>query len=349
MARKIFSVRLADRTLRAIEARAGRGRGAGGGSAAAGRGRPRRFGIVVPFRDTPREREFAEKSLPSAVALGPDEIVVGVDADGGDTAARFVEGVCRRHGFGGALTVARVERSSAWRFHLANVVWHCYKASRNDTVLVFDIDAVLRSAAMRGLELVGRDGNAVVSMTKRILTRSIPEYIRFASLRIRARTGANAFAGLYWIHLPYYFANVREEGLASIANGLDDYMVARIRANGTHRVVTLPDMGEDSLDLQNPDYPWRQFGDGIWHGANGSPRRSGMRRAARIAAAVAAKAAAYQRPHFMRGWWWALSHPDSEACGVARRCTLAEWVTGHEPAYVRNLGEWSRRGTGFDG
>ena len=314
-----------------------------------GGGRAGPFGIVVPFRDTPRERAFAERSLPSAVALGPDEIVVGVDRTDDDAAARFVEETCRRHGFGGALTAVRVERSDAWRFHLANVVWRCYKASRNDTVLVFDIDSVLRAAAMRGLELVGRDGNAVVSMTKRILTRSVPEYIRLASLRVRARTGANAFAGLYWVHLPYYFANVREEGISSIANGLDDYMVAAIRANGTHNVVTLPDIGEDALDLQNPDYPWRQFGDGIWHGANGSPRRSGMRRFARAAAAVALKAAAYQRPHLARGWWWALSHPDSEACAAARRCTFAEWVTEHEPAHVRSLGDWDRKGTGFDG
>ena len=308
----------------------------------------RQFSIVIPFRDTPRERAFAEKSLPSAVALGPDEIVVGVDRTDDDAPARFVEGVCRRHKFGGALTITRVGRSDAWRFHLANVIWHCYKASRNDTVLVFDIDAVLRAAAMRGRELVGRDGNAVVSMTKRILTRSISDRIRFASLRVRAMTGANAFAGLYWVHLPYYFANVREEGISSIANGLDDYMVTAIRANGTHRVVTLPDIGEDSLDIQNPDYPWRQFGDGIWHGANGSPRRSGIRQSARAAAVVALKAAAYQRPHLARGWRWALSHPDSEACEVARRCTFAEWITEHESAYVRDLEEWDRRGTGFD-
>ena len=313
------------------------------------RGHTRQFSIVVPFRDTPRERAFAEKSLPSAMALGPDEIVVGVDMTDDDAAAQFVEEVCRRHKFGGALTVARVARSDAWRFHLANVVWHCYKASRNDTVLAFDIDAVLRAAAMRGLGLVGRDGNAVVSMTKRILTRNLSEYIRLASLRFRARTGANAFAGLYWVYLPYYFANVRREGISSITNGIDDYMVTAIRANGMHRVVTLADIGEDSLDLQNPDYPWRQFGDGLWHGANGSPRRSGMRRAARTAAVVAAKAVAYQRPHFGRGWWWAILHPDSEASRVARRCTFVEWITEHEPAYVKNLGDWDRRGTGFDG
>lgn len=310
--------------------------------------RTRQFSIVVPFRDTPRERAFAEKSLPSAMALGPDEIVVGVDMTNDDAAARFVEEVCKRHKFDGTLTVTRVARSNAWRFHLANVIWHSYKASRNDTILAFDIDAVLRASAMHGLGLVGRNGNAVVSMTKRILTRNISEYIRLASLRFRARTGANAFAGLYWIHRPYYFANVRREGLASIANGIDDYMVTTIRANGTHKVVTLADIGEDSLDLQNPDYPWRQFGDGIWHGANGSPRRSGMRRALRTAAVVAAKAAAYQRPHFARGWWWAMLHPDADASRVARRSTFVEWLTEHEPAHVKNLGDWNRKGTGFD-
>ena len=40
------------------------------------------FTIVVAFRDTPRERAFAEKSIPSAIALGPDELVVGIDGAG---------------------------------------------------------------------------------------------------------------------------------------------------------------------------------------------------------------------------------------------------------------------------
>ena len=35
------------------------------------------FSIVVPFRDTPSEREFAKKSIPSAVRLKPNEIIVG--------------------------------------------------------------------------------------------------------------------------------------------------------------------------------------------------------------------------------------------------------------------------------
>lgn len=120
--------------------------------------------------------------------------------------------------------------------------------------------------------------------------------MRHASMRLRARAGANAFAGTYWVHLPHYFADVTREGLAGISNGIDKHMAAAIRARGVHRIVSLSEVGSDSLDVQNPDYSRRQFADGVWHGANGSLRRAGPCAAARAAALVAAKAAAYQRP-----------------------------------------------------
>ena len=55
----------------------GRRYGNGGGGQG---GKKRPFTIVVPFLDTPRGRAFAARSLPSAASLGPDEIIVGVDA-----------------------------------------------------------------------------------------------------------------------------------------------------------------------------------------------------------------------------------------------------------------------------
>lgn len=311
------------------------------------------FGIVVAFRDTPRERTFAEKSIPSAIALGPDELVVGIDADEGgdkgDSLDAFVTSLCERHGLAAdRLSVVRVARSPEWRFQLANVIWHCYKASRNDAVLAYDIDSVLRPDALRGARMVGRDGVATALVSKRMLTRTPSEYVRFASLYLRARLGTSAYAstGAYWLHLPWYFANVTKEGLAGIANGIDDYMLARIAANGTHRSVRAPGTGAASLDIENLDYPWRQFADGMWHGANASPRRAGPRAALRAAALVMAKASAYQRPHLARGWLWAVRNPDSEACRAARETDLAGWITGHGPAYVRDR-EWKRTGTGF--
>ena len=305
------------------------------------------FGIVVAFRDTPRERAFAEKSLPSAIALDPDELVVGIDGgDGG--LADFASSLCKRHGFAGRLSFVSVERSPEWRFHLANVIWHCYKASRNDAVLSFDIDSVLRRAALRGAKIVGRDGVAAALVPKRMLTRTPSDYVRLAALSLRARIGTSAAAssGTYWLHLPSYFANVTRDGLAGISNGIDDYMLTRIVGNGTHRIARMPCTGAVSLDIENPDYPWRQFADGIWHGANGSPRRVGPRAALRQAALAMAKATAYQRPHVARGWLWAMRHQDSEACRTARTTDFLGWVMNHGSKYVRDR-KWGRKGTGF--
>lgn len=241
----------------------------------------------------------------------------------------------------------RAESSPEWRFQLANVIWHCYKASRNDAALSFDIDSVLRREALRGAGMVGRDGVAAALVSKRMLTRTPSEHLRFAALYVRARlcTSARASSGAYWLHLPWYFANVTKEGLAGISNGIDDYMLARMAANGTHRVVRVPGTGAVSLDVENIDYPWRQFADGMWHGANGSLRRAGPRAALREAALAMGKAAAYQRPHVARGWLWAVRHQDSEACRAARGTDLAGWITLGSK-YVRDR-EWGREGTGF--
>lgn len=163
---------------------------------AARRGRSPPFGIVLPFRDTPRERRLAEGSVPSALALGPDELVLGIDDGGGaDEAARFVGSPYGKRAFAGRLMVVRAARSPGWRFQLANVVRGYCEASGNDSVLVFDVDSVLRRSALCGASMVGRDGTAVVSMAKRTLARGPLEYVRRAPGRLRARAGANAFTG----------------------------------------------------------------------------------------------------------------------------------------------------------
>ena len=98
---------------------------------------------------------------------------------------------------------------------------------------------------------------ATALVSKHMLTRMPSEYMRFAALYLRARlcTSARASSGAYWLHLPWYFANVTRDGLAGISNGIDDYMPARMAANGTHRVVQVPGTGAVSLDVENIDYP----------------------------------------------------------------------------------------------
>ena len=141
---------------------------------------------------------------------------------------------------------------------------------------VFDVDSVLRRSALRGASVVGRDGAAVVSMAKRILARGPSECVRHAPVRLRARTGANAFAGTYRVRLPPHFEDVAREGLAGTSDGINEHMAAAVRARGVHRIVSLPEMGSDSLDVQNPDCP--RGGSPAGCGTGPAGRRGGPRR-----------------------------------------------------------------------
>ena len=81
----------------------------GEGICAGPRAAKKAFAVVVPFLDTPRGRAFASRSLPSAAALGPVEIIVGADAPAAPDLAGFLAGVSAAGG-GGRVCVRRQGR-----------------------------------------------------------------------------------------------------------------------------------------------------------------------------------------------------------------------------------------------
>lgn len=320
----------------------------------------------MPFRDTPREREFAKKSIPSAIRLNPDEFVVGVDAPADDSLTDMIREICDAESFG-RLRIIPVERSPEWKFQLANTIWHCYKACRNDAILAFDVDSTLRPAVLAGRDMVGTDDIAVVSFTKKLLISSMVDLLRYTFYRWRVRTSGYVFAGIYWIHRPYYILNVPLDGLQNIRNGIDTYMTECIMKEGRHRIVTLKDIGVDCMDRQNGDYPWRQFQDGIWYYANRNEFREMWLEKMRLTGAsdtagflrgvigrnprlfILTKAAAYQHWWALRGWLWASRNRSHTAVQKAHGVTLAEWNL-EGSTYVDNIYDWERHGrlgTGF--
>lgn len=224
------------------------------------------FSVVMPMRDTPREREFAKLSIPSAVALKPSEMVVGIDD--GPRAGGLEEYVLSLGGGFKGLRVVRVPRSDEWQFPLSNAIWNCYKSCRYDAALVFDVDTVLRQTVMKGRGLVGRNNTAVVSFTKRLLCRTAGDYVRYMTYRMKVMRSSYVFAGTYWVWLPYYFNAVDREGLSKIANGIDAYMIYAINKDGRYSITTLKDIGVRCLDYENEFYPWRQYSDGVYWAAN---------------------------------------------------------------------------------
>lgn len=319
------------------------------GAAPAGAGGPhagspaKRFGIVMPMRDTPREREFARQSVPSAVALRPSELVVGIDdGPGADGLEEYILSLAG--GFEG-LRVVRVALSDEWKFSLSNVIWHCYKSCGCDAVLAFDVDTVLRPTVMKGLELVGRGDVAVVSFTKRLLCRTVGDCVRYASYRMKVMRSSYVFAGTYWVWLPYYFDAVDRKGLSKIANGIDTYMIHAINRDGRYAITTLKDIGVRCMDYENEFYPWRQYSDGVYWAANMGSRRPVKR--ILYTARMIYHAASYNKWWMWKGYRWGRSNYDSDACRAARRAAdVNEWGMQGGSRYFADMG-WERHGTGY--
>lgn len=291
------------------------------------------FSAVVAFRDTPQERRFAELSLPAAVSLKPSELVVGVDAPASDSLVSHIRSLCKPYD---AVRIVEVPKSDAWGFQQAHVHWKCYRKCRYDRILLFDIDLILRDTVLGGLDIIGADNTACVSYTKRALIKTIPDRIRYASQRVWVQITHDAFSGLHWLWKPYYFADIDMQKIRRIRNGVDMYMYGRVRRAG-RRVVTQKAIGADCLDYSNRDHPWRQFHDGVWYGANHTARRL-LR--------IVAVAVAYMHQWIVRGYWWALRHPDHEAVNTARSMTWGEWNTVGA-AYVKTIRDWKETGTGY--
>lgn len=295
-------------------------------------GRPP-FSMLVAFRDTPQERKFAERSLPAAVSLKPDDLVVGVDAPVSDSLVSHIRSLCKPYD---AVRIVAVPKSDVWGFQQAHVHWHCYRECRHDRILLFDIDLILRDIVLDGLDMIGVDNTACVSYTKRALTKTISDYKRYACQRAMVLSFADRFSGLHWVYRPYYFEDVDRAELGRIRNGVDTYLYRCIRRAG-RRVVTQKSIGADCLDYANRDHPWRQFHDGIWYGSNHTLR---------FLLRVVAVAAMYSHPWLVRGYWWARRNSESDAFRAARSMTYDEWGTVGA-AYVQEIREWGETGTGY--
>ena len=323
----------------------------------------KKFSIILCFRDTPRERKLAQRSIPSAIRLGPAELVVGIDEPARDGFPEYITGICEKNGFGN-VRIVRVPNTDDWNFQLAHTLWECYCACTYDKVLGFGVDEELRGDVMLGYDIVGRDGVAVVSFTKKLLIRTPGDCIRYAMCRIMIKSTDCVFSGTYWIYRPYYFANVKREEVQRLSNGVDVYMYSCITKQKTHKIVMRKEIGVSCMNYQNEDYPWRQFAAGMWFYANRGvsgaavPERFKKHNAGIMTRIVRyimkfpflfvmIKAVAYQRPGMISGWRWAAKHRDSEAVTEAAGMSYDEWGMYGCSKHVRKIKKFDGGTTGL--
>ena len=314
-----------------------------------------KFSVIVPFRDTEREKDFARESIPSMIGLGPDEIVIGMDSPVAEATMKFLRDLFSRWNYED-YRVVEVPQSDDWGFHAAHVVWECYKSCRYVRVLETNIDVVLWPAMLGGLQLIGENGPSVVAYKRHPLAAGMRDRVRHVLRRLLSRNLHHS--GLDCVWRPHYFAAMDLIKFKQIRNGWDTFMHECMAANG-YRIVMGREEGGKSMDVGNPSLPWRQFAFGVWFYAHpelvGQSRSKILQRVLRavnrrVPLSMHARALRYQYPYMVTGYKWAKAHPQHDSVHVASGLSLIEWTyTGSE--YIKDAMDWAhegKTGTGFD-
>lgn len=320
----------------------------------------KKFSIILPFRDTSLERKFAEKSLPSAIALNPDELIIGVDSPADSSLIDLILNLCQQFK---DVNIVQVPRSNEWNFQLANVLWSCFEECKNDVVFVGFIDTVFKPVLLEGLDYIGQNNNLVVSFPLRPLTRNLGEWIRYLSVLWTIRKKKHVYGGTSWLYLPYIYEDVDKKGMQKLYNGVDTYMERCIVNAGRHKMITLLKQGGQSMSLENPDYPWRQFEWGVWKYANIDVEKKKRLQRGRGALSrlltyiinrfpvLPVLKLSFTRQHQwrLRGWLWAKKNPTNIAVTKARDVSY-EVYSFEGAKYIRDIHDWGKHGitgTGF--
>ena len=305
------------------------------------------FSVALPFRDTPSEREFAKRSIPALVELNPSEIVIGADAPANPEFEEFVRGLC------GSVPCVMVwtEQSAEWGFHLAHITWDMYETCKYDTILTTCVDIVLWPDAVIGVEIAKDHGE--VSCAYKIQTDTLVGKIRWFNKKRTRHRNPHVNTGVYWLDRSR-LSTISPTRLREIRNGIDNCILDCLEDAG-HDVHTIPGISGEALDIGNPDYPWRQFGLGIWIYANRKTlsldRRWRGRIARRFPILYALKVCMSNAwPWVVRGYIFAKKNPDHAAVNASRGKTYTQ-STYQGTEHIRNIRDWGRHGrlgTGYE-
>ena len=324
----------------------------------------RKFTAVVLFRDTSKERRYALKSIPSIVALSPNEIVVGIDDDRSKDFDRFIKKIFKDNNYA-SYTLLSVERDPSWRLHTAHVLWECLKAASHDVVFACNIDTIIRPAVLEGLGLIGRENLAMMSFSLWHKVRTIPDYIRRVYFQRQTRRVATlkGTSGTYWIYLPFLFKAVDYGEYKGVANGFDSLLYFQFLKSG-YKCMFSHTVGAKCMDYENSDLPWRQFCRGAHWAANCGPLYAQSRLLRRIRKTLGESA--FKRALWLRaalgmlpemwttqyygmwgGYWYAVRNPESALIRSMTGVTWNEYSLKHGGSQVKSLKKWSKMGTGF--
>lgn len=312
------------------------------------------FTVILPIKGTEQELKFLEKSIKSAYALNPGELILAMDNPPDPFLLAKLDQISQKnHDYRGITKRIFIDKDPEWNMQLAKVVWTVYRQAKHDKIYHFDIDHTVRKTVLMGKEMLD-DDILLVSFTKRLHLDSFGALVRYFFYRLRTRTNDSVFSGNYWINRKLFFKTVDKESYSKIKNGIDTYLLDQIDKQGL-KMIMRKEIGVNALSKQNEDYDWRQFQDGVWFYAHRDEiknrrLKTGMIRTGIFAKhpklGVLLKSILYARLGLYRGYNWGSKNPESESVKFAGRSSRSEWdYTGTQ--YLPKL-KFKDTGTGHD-
>ena len=246
-----------------------------------------KFSVVVPAH--PKDIGIMPKTLPSYLALKPDEMLLCLDEPIPQDFFQIVAKITDEYSSCYKLRIVPVPKDSTWKDQQMRARRTGFMNAKNDRILTGDIDLVVNRNVFKALELLGKDDIGLVSCTKfrypsnflHLLRLMGENFLKLYVHRFVKGLSVTTFSGLYAIWRPFWkdsepIEEARNYSMVKrkIRDGqplrLSDLSVAgedtflRDHMMKKRKVVYLPNIGgyvtSDPLD----DTPLMQYVKGIY-------------------------------------------------------------------------------------
>ena len=268
--------------------------------------------MVCPIKD---EINLIPVTLPSFYNVNPSEVILCFDDPPDKKAYTLARHIAQKYDI--PTKFIFVKRDPEWRFHQACVRRKGFLEAKYDRILTCDIDLIINKNVLKAVELVGKNGIGLVSLSKIRYPKKLTDYWREAIMLFLRNVihgildkivATTTFTGLYAVFRPYWLETEPLEQVKKLVNpkqvNKESYRVLEpespIMGEDTflrdcmqkkYKCIYLRDIGAIDLGTPLEDNPTVQYTIGRYFALQGRPLLVSLGRAIVRA-----------QPHYLMGY-----------------------------------------------
>ncbi|MGA3192009.1 MAG: glycosyltransferase [Candidatus Bathyarchaeia archaeon] len=175
-----------------------------------------KFSIVMPIHN---DEEFLSSTLPSVWRVEPNEIILVFDE--GDKDIEATKALIKKSPYGNVTRLIEVGNSPDWKFRIAFVRRAGFLAAKNEVILNTDADTILDPKIKEYLDLIGRDGIALISFRRLEFPLSFSFFVRGLLILLHLE---EPFSPIYAFQRQAWFGTEDFESLRKLETNEDAHL-----------------------------------------------------------------------------------------------------------------------------